>query len=105
MVPDRFRAQTLLWTGLGAAVLLFGLLQAATTGGPGAAPFMATGVIVVFFFGILRPIQRRQWMRASASADPMRRAVAARLLSGPTGGFWRVWMHLDVGGGDRDRTD
>lgn len=101
-VPDTFRAQTILGTGLGIMLILFGLLKMATHAGQGTGPFIALGAVLMIAFGAVRPAQRRDWLKAVKSEEPGRLLVATRLLNGPAGWFWRTWMHLDADGGDRD---
>lgn len=105
MVPDTFRAQTILSVVLGVLVLLLGLLKVTSYTGPGAGPgpFIAMGATLVIVFGVVRPVQRGSWFRTIQSGEPERLAVASGLLKGRAGRFWRFWMHLDADGGNSDR--
>jgi hypothetical protein len=87
-----FRDQVrLAWlVGVGLLGLGLVLIWIGSVGGT----FMAIGVAVIFFGGVVRPVQRWQWMSGIRRGDPFSAAARRRVMKGPTADLWRTWLGL-----------
>ena len=94
MLPKTFRMQVFYALFAGGVFVLIGLMK--WDDGGDARAFLGFGLTILVLGAVVRPIQRRLWLRSIQTGDAERIATARRLLQGRFGGLWREW--LDVPG-------
>lgn len=65
---------------------------------------LTAGLAVIAFGGIMRPAHRWIWHRVSRKSTLALRGqtLHGRITTGPFAGFWRLWLHIDRTGKDKD---